>query len=106
MSLTASDICKIMKSGKECGASKICLRGDFVRIEFGVAAKAPEPTPTAQPSKVEIEEQLPLSNVTLSRDPITVAEEDDLAELAIEDPFEFERRIAAGELEDGEEKDN
>jgi hypothetical protein len=106
MSLTASEICKIIKSGKECGVSTVVVRDTYVRIEFGVAAQAPEPTPTAQPSKVEIEEQLPLSDIQYSRDSKELEEEDELAELAIEDPVEYERRLAAGELEDGKEEND
>lgn len=89
-SLTAKDICLIIKEGSKGGVAKLKF-GDL-EISFGIEPEEPivyTEIPLKEQEKIEQEIQL--------KDRVESGEEA-LSQLAIDDPVEWERQIAKGEL--------
>jgi hypothetical protein len=101
--LSSREICEIIR---ECGAHGVAsfkITKDLVEIKFGVSKATvtsnftfPESMPQAS-----LEPQGPEQLEFTERDPKEIAAEDELQELQITDPLEYESRIARGELVDG-----
>lgn len=101
--LSSSEICEIIR---ECGAKGVTsfkMTKDTLEVRYGepktVVTQSfvvPESTP-----QTTLEPQGPTELEYREADPKKIDAEDELQELSIVDPLEYEERIARGELVDG-----
>lgn len=97
-----------MKACAENSVERITITKQELMISFFAGSKAPENTaiqsePQATPNAPSGDfEPLPL----VPQDPKKLDEDDELAELRITNPLEFEERLIKGELVDAETQDD
>lgn len=104
--LSASEICQIIEAAKGSRIAKLKYRDleivthkDDLQERVEIAQPLLElPETKGTPSLSNQPEPAP--SVLLPRDPEDLAEEDKLALLKIEDPEEYEKRLALGDVED------
>lgn len=108
--LSSDEICTIIEKCSGASVTSLKISKDGVEILFG----NPKSSPIQQPHVPESVPQATLNQNTtepgqsevIERDPQEIEAEDELQELQIADPLEYESRLARGELIDGEQKEN
>lgn len=101
MGLTSTEICKIIKTARQSGVSEL----KFGELSFSFAKKE-EKKPKITQKSVEItaEQLAEIEKVSMDAEKTAIMQEteDQLEILHLEDPNEYEKLLARGELEGAE----